>query len=450
VALLSPARRPLPRCRARTGYAERVVPTERWLEYQRTRFRAWRSMGVAASVINFLLVPLAFWFDAQLFQSGAPLLQVRLMQGLHAYAGLFATVFLVYYGLTFRRDTPRRGDIAYFTLGVFSIIFVVAGIAAANQLGNGSIVIFAIGSVFALVVSFTHPAVFGAFELVAAALVVAAAATLQADAFVAASVQLNAIVIGLAASVVYVFYDRIRYTDFAQRHRLQELLRVRNTLFQALGHDLRTPLVQMRRVARILDNAAPVEPHRYELAHELDAVTHRYGLVLDNLMAIDTRDAADDRGSGGPASLRDIVERAWELNHQEATRKEVLLTHHLDDDVLVAVDRDTLVAVLNNLLSNAVKFTPSGGQVELLAEIDAERVALLVRDSGVGIDTAIRAQIGSGRPVVATTGTAGEGGLGIGLWVVRTLLASIGSELTIEPNTPTGTVARCDVPRYRR
>jgi CheY-like chemotaxis protein len=98
---------------------------------------------------------------------------------------------------------------------------------------------------------------------------------------------------------------------------------------------------------------------------------------------------------------------------------------------MVQADATRLVQVFVNLLSNAANYTPQGGAVALVCEVDGDEAVVSVRDSGVGIDPALRASIfdlfvqGS-RPLDRR-----QGGLGIGLTVARALVRMHGGSIAV-------------------
>jgi signal transduction histidine kinase len=425
-------------------------PSAVWLAYQKHRFVTWRYLGAGAAAINLLMAPLNFWFDYQLsLDPSVPRLQVQLFQATHAYAAVMASLFLVYYWLSRRRPEPRRGDYFLLSFMGLSVVGVATAIAAANQLSHGSVVVYAIACFFLMLVAFERPLTIVGGMSASVVVIIAASLAWQTNPVAAASAQLNTLLVGLSVSVIYPLYDAFRFRDYERQQRLERLIRLKDTLFRALGHDLRTPIVEVRRVARLLDDAdTDVDPLRYTLAGDLDALTHRFGMVLNNLMALDAQTVAEPDGPRGPSAIGDCVEHVLALHEHDANRKSIALSATIPDDALLDVDRQTLIAVLDNLLSNAIKFTPRGGRVELAAEVGERAVRLAVSDNGGGFPEVFVERWRRGEAVAPATGTLGERGLGIGLGVVRSLLATLDSNLELERLEPRGARVSFFVPRY--
>jgi two-component system cell cycle sensor histidine kinase PleC len=171
-------------------------------------------------------------------------------------------------------------------------------------------------------------------------------------------------------------------------------------------------------------------------------------MVLNNLMALDAQTLSGPESARGPSAITDVVEHAVALHGRDAERKGIELVNTAGDDALLDVDRETLIAVLDNLLSNAVKFTPEGGRVEVGARVEERTVRVTVSDSGIGLPRLFLERWQRGDSGAAATGTLGERGVGIGLGVVRNLLATFESRLEFEPLEPRGVQVSFKVPRY--
>ena len=107
---------------------------------------------------------------------------------------------------------------------------------------------------------------------------------------------------------------------------------------------------------------------------------------------------------------------------------------------LVIADYDKLNQVLTNLLGNAVKYSPSGGKVSLLAVDDSQsgRVVVSIRDEGVGVAPEDQEMLFTPFVRIHTPETASIDGSGLGLYLVKELLAAMGGEVWFEKQTGSG------------
>jgi signal transduction histidine kinase len=97
---------------------------------------------------------------------------------------------------------------------------------------------------------------------------------------------------------------------------------------------------------------------------------------------------------------------------------------------LVLGDRKRLVQVLTNLLQNAAKYTPEGGIIAVGLESTNNEIAISVQDNGVGIDTALLPHVFELFTQAKRTSDRSQGGLGLGLALVRSLVALHGGRVT--------------------
>jgi CheY-like chemotaxis protein len=198
-----------------------------------------------------------------------------------------------------------------------------------------------------------------------------------------------------------------------------------------LAHELRNPLAPISMAAQIL-KIGPSTPARLQQTCQIieRQVTHMTSL-LDDLLDV-------SRVTGGMVTLaqdlqdmRGIVEHALEQARPLINARGHHLTLNLvEQPAWVHGDSTRLVQIVTNLLNNAAKYTAPGGEIGLKLALLDEQVVLTVRDSGIGIDSALL-------PHVFDLFTQGErssdrtqGGLGLGLALVRSLAQRHGGEVT--------------------
>jgi signal transduction histidine kinase len=116
-------------------------------------------------------------------------------------------------------------------------------------------------------------------------------------------------------------------------------------------------------------------------------------------------------------------------------------------DVRVHADREKLQQVVLNLLANAAKFTAPGGRVELDWAVDADTVAISVRDTGCGIPADRLESVFDAFVRLDGRGARPASGTGLGLTISRELVAGMGGRLVAESEVGTGSVFTVILPR---
>ena len=203
--------------------------------------------------------------------------------------------------------------------------------------------------------------------------------------------------------------------------------RAKDEFLAMLGHELRNPLAAVRNA---LDSAR-LEPRRTERALEIASrQTDQLARLVDDLL--DVANITRDRIRLNPKSVvvREMVERAIEATRFLVEGRGHSLTASLiDPDARVVGDPARLEQVVVNLVSNAAKYTEPGGRVELISERAGDDALIRVRDNGIGISAEILPQIFD-LFVQAERGLdRTQGGLGIGLTIVRSLVSLHGGSV---------------------
>ncbi|HWB79781.1 MAG TPA: hybrid sensor histidine kinase/response regulator [Nannocystaceae bacterium] len=195
----------------------------------------------------------------------------------------------------------------------------------------------------------------------------------------------------------------------------------RDEFLAMLGHELRNPLAAIVLASDLLGDAAEGE-HSRERGIILRQARHLSRLV-DDLLDV-------SRVTSGKVVLRreliDLVELAQRCVEQNLAAAEAKRQHlrfvAATSAVFVDGDAVRLEQVLSNLLTNAIKYTPSEGHVDVTIGIEAGEAVLRVRDDGIGIDPAMTQAIFELFAQAPASLDRSEGGLGLGLTLVRTLV----------------------------
>jgi signal transduction histidine kinase len=198
--------------------------------------------------------------------------------------------------------------------------------------------------------------------------------------------------------------------------------RSKDKVLAMFGHELRNPLSAIRSAIAV----ARIDVGRIEWALE---VAWRQTEQLDRLVAdildLSLVEGGRVRLKRQQISLIEVIERAVETTRHFVEDRGHTLSVSAPADLVVRVDGDPLrleqIAV--NLIRNAAKYTDRGGRIELFVERSGAEAMLRVRDNGMGLSAdALRSIFGLFFQVERTLEHA-QGGLGIGLSVVRSLLA---------------------------
>ena len=196
--------------------------------------------------------------------------------------------------------------------------------------------------------------------------------------------------------------------------------RTKGEFLAMLSHELRTPLSAISAAVRVLGVTHPGEPtaaHAHEvLARQVGHITHLTNDLLDVERVV----------SGKIRLNRQPLDMAVAVRQAVATfTGDTLLDRRLEittESVWVDGDPERLEQVLTNIVTNAVKYTPPGGRIRVSLCADGGDAVLSVEDSGLGISPRLLPFIFDLYVQADRTLDRAQGGLGIGLTLVRRLV----------------------------
>jgi len=205
----------------------------------------------------------------------------------------------------------------------------------------------------------------------------------------------------------------------------------RKTEFLAtLAHELRNPLAPLGTALSLLSRKKP-PPDEAVKYYELMSrqVEHMVRLVND-LMEVSRITRGKIELHLGPVLLDAVIEDAIELSRPLFDRAGHSLTLELGADPLVVRgDAVRLTQVFSNLLNNAAKYTPAGGRVTVTARQEGRQAVVAVSDTGTGLAPDMLKSIFEMFVQVSGTSRDAQGGLGIGLTLVKSLVELQGGSI---------------------
>jgi len=225
--------------------------------------------------------------------------------------------------------------------------------------------------------------------------------------------------------------------------------RAKTEFLSRISHELRTPMNAVLGFAQLLraeGSGELNERQRGQLDLMLQAGEH-LRMLIDEMLDISRIESGRMAVEQRDFELCELLDGCMRMSELHAREFGVSLQAGYTPrcKVLMRTDPSRLRQVLLNLLSNAIKYNRRGGWVRLEVERDPYFVHILVRDNGLGMSEKQKAQLFQpfnrlGREHSEVQGT------GIGLVLVRQLVALLGGEITVESQAERGTLARVTLP----
>ncbi|MBA2303776.1 MAG: PAS domain S-box protein [Acidobacteria bacterium] len=198
---------------------------------------------------------------------------------------------------------------------------------------------------------------------------------------------------------------------------------VKDEFLAVISHELRTPLGPIMGWARLLQRDDVTAADRLQAADAIFRNARLESQLVDDLLDASSISTGKLTIERLPVSLVHVIHAAIETVASAARSKGVAIRFDGDFDVRAVLgDAKRLQQVVSNLLTNALKSTPTGGHIEISVSGTIHEVTVTVRDTGEGIDPTVIAHIFD-RFQQAPQHAARSGGLGLGLAIVRDLVA---------------------------
>jgi len=248
---------------------------------------------------------------------------------------------------------------------------------------------------------------------------------------------------GLALSLIGRQMQTSRKALAENMRQLKASNKAKDSAMAILGHEIRNPLSAIHSAQTVLERA-PGDAQRVSWAS--DVIKRQVAQMTR--MADDLLDLAGLMNgqvtAAAPVDLRGVLEQALEQSTPLFKKKIHLLDIQIGDrPAVVSGDAQRLVQVFANLLTNAAKYTDPGGKVVVRLALphadvlhDAFTAVVSIQDNGVGLPAGSSADLFE--PFVQAPGAASnaEGGLGLGLAIVRKIVHAHGGEVAAVSEGP--------------
>lgn len=228
--------------------------------------------------------------------------------------------------------------------------------------------------------------------------------------------------------------------------RAEDLLVAREKLMLAITHDFKAPLGSIMGYTELLSRLTQDQRQHFYLDNMKSSSEHLLKLVSDLLdfHRLDLNKAEVNRVTFNPAQLFDEIRVSFE---PLTDAKNLSLRCHIADELNGRYISDPLRIrqIVNNLLSNAVKFT-SKGEITLTFTYDSSKLIIAVTDTGKGMAPADRERIF--QEFTRLPGAQGEEGFGLGLSIVKKLVALLEGEINVQSALDKGSCFKVVLPLY--
>jgi PAS domain S-box-containing protein len=217
------------------------------------------------------------------------------------------------------------------------------------------------------------------------------------------------------------------------RQEAETLNRAKDQLLATVSHELRTPLNAIFGWAHLIQTAGTDEGLRTRAITAILRSASAQARLVEDLLDFSRIVSGRMRLDFEATDLNAVIEAALDTVRPAAGAKEITIVAALDRSLGTMMGApDRLQQVIWNLVMNAVKFTPHGGHVEVSVHRGSHTVDIVVKDTGDGIPPDLLPHVFEPFRQADSSSTRAQGGLGLGLALVRQLVELHGGRVRAE------------------
>ena len=254
-------------------------------------------------------------------------------------------------------------------------------------------------------------------------------------------------------------FDEMAESIETRTLRLAELDRLKSEFVGGVSHELRTPLTTIKTLTRVLLRGGENKEERREYLETIAAECDRQIDLVLNLLDLSRIEAGVFTICRTKVDVATIVRNCAVIEYHAASiRSHDLVVDLPQVELFALADPNALRRVLCSLVENSIKYTPDGGCIRLSAASQAEEVVIRISDTGCGIEASdvphVFEKFYRGRPSTSSkevnsdsAGTAVPG-IGLGLYLARTIIEEFNGRLYIEASNDQGTTVSVHLPAF--
>nr|MCU0552344.1 ATP-binding protein [Leptolyngbya sp. Prado105] len=235
-----------------------------------------------------------------------------------------------------------------------------------------------------------------------------------------------------------------------QNSGLIESVRLKEQFISTMSHELRTPLTAIIGFSNLLLR----QFHQQFPLHQIQLIERIFenGQHLLSLIE-DILDFSNLRADRFELKLEEfdlipLLQSTIEEMRSLSNRKNLVAQLHFEtSSILVVNDPTRLKQIVVNLFSNAIKFTHSGYVCLKVECVDTERIAIVVQDTGIGIDDSDLETIFQEFRQIDQSSTRQQSGTGLGLAITKALTRLMGGSISVQSQIGSGSTFRVELPR---
>jgi len=224
---------------------------------------------------------------------------------------------------------------------------------------------------------------------------------------------------------------------------MERLSKLRDEFMAIASHDLKSPLNGITGFTQLLAMRQNLDEDDQLCLTNIEKSADFMLEIVNDIVELGRNESASGSMIFEPVSVGGIASMATSGLEHTARAKgvDIEFVNTFPGMPVIEGNNNKLLRIMNNLISNAVKFTPEGGKVVVTQQPvdDHDKVAILVKDNGLGIPEKMMPKLFERFTKASRRGTAGEPGTGLGMSIAKQLVDQHGGTIEVESTEGEGT-----------
>ena len=231
----------------------------------------------------------------------------------------------------------------------------------------------------------------------------------------------------------------------------QKLLKLnldKNRFISIIGHDLRNSFSNLLGLSEALIEDICIKNYDEtgDIANLIIETTQNASKLLDEILLWARTQQGKIPFKPQKLNFTNVCNNVLEVLRPIAFTKNITIHYSATNQLYVFADLDMLKTVLRNLISNAIKFTNKEGVITISALESPEFVTITISDNGIGISSDVVGKLFDISEVIASKGTAGESGTGLGLLLCKDFIEKHAGNIWVESKIGKGSDFKFTLP----
>lgn len=209
--------------------------------------------------------------------------------------------------------------------------------------------------------------------------------------------------------------------------QLTALNTLKDKLFTTVAHDIRNPMATMVSMMEVLEEDYYCSDSR-EIVHEVKKQVKDTFFMVENLLEL----LNSPQNGLVNSYISKIAQETVNALQNITEAEDIRIINNIEDSVTIFVDRETLGMVLQSLFNNALKFSRSGGLISVQTQQTGQKVIVIVRDTGISIDSEEAKTLFNEAYLGSTADTMGEKETGWGILICKEFVQCNEGEIWME------------------